>query len=137
MKTNFIIPIISAVILGYLCANYVISEYNNTSIKEDNIVYFLELDSDIDIKNKIVLKEDKEKTYIGMTMDKEEANKIKDMYQTDNINISIIKKNINNTSFISSLEQYDILLKNTNNRKEIDNILSSILSSFEENFNFS
>ena len=138
MKTNFLIPIISAVFLGYVCANFVISEYNRPQDKENNTVYFLELEKeDKTIKNQIILKEETNHTYIGMTMDKNIAKKIKKIYREDNIDLLIQKKNIDNISFISDLEQYDILLKNTTNRKEIDSILGSILSSFEENNNIS
>lgn len=138
MKTNFLIPIISAVFLGYVCANFVISEYNRPQDKENNTVYFLELEKeDKTIKNQIILKEETNHTYIGMTMDINLAKKIKKIYEEDNIDLLIQKKNIDNISFISDLEQYDILLKNTTNRKEIDSILGSILSSFEENNNIS
>ena len=132
---NFIIPIISAIILGYLCANYVISEYVSTSVVAYKEVYFLELKDDIDIKNKLTIKEDKEYTYIGMTLSEEEANNIKEIYNKNNIDINIRKKDISNNKFLSELEQYDILLKNSTTKEEIDNVLDSILSSYEEILN--
>lgn len=135
MKMNFIIPIISAIILGYLCANYVISEYVSTSVVAYKEVYFLELKDDIDIKNKLTIKEDKEYTYIGMTLSEEEANNIKEIYNKNNIDINIRKKDISNNKFLSELEQYDILLKNSTTKEEIDNVLDSILSSYEEILN--
>lgn len=142
MKVNFIIPIVSAILLGYLCANFVISEYVSTNTQVDNIVYYLQISaSDTEdnttnpnIKNKIVIKEDKYYTYIGMTMDKEIANKIKDIYSNLGIDVYIKEKHLNN-KFISELEQYDILLKNASSKEEIDSILSSILSSYEEILN--
>lgn len=144
MKVNFIVPIVSAIVLGYLCANYVISEYVSTTSNNDNIVYFLQVsasdkeentNTNTNIKNQLTVKEDKYYTYIGMTLSKDEANKIKKIYKENNIDIYIKDKSINNNKFISELEQYDILLKNTNTKEEIDNVLGSILSSYEEVLN--
>ena len=142
MKTNFIIPILSEIILGYLCANYVISEYVSTTPTNDKEVYFLQIsasdkeeDNYPNIKNKVTVKEDKYYTYIGMTLDKEEANKIKELYKDKKIDIYIKKKKINNNKFISELEQYDILLKNADTIEEKNSVLGSILSSFEEFLN--
>lgn len=139
---SFIIPILSAVVLGYICANYVISEYE--IIDDVNTIYFLQVSvsdkednsSFKDIKNKIIIKEnDKYYTYIGITMDKDIASKIKKMYRDNNIDVYIKKKKYDNDTFISQLEQYDILLKNSETKEEIDNVLNSILSTFEENLN--
>ena len=142
MKVNFIVPIVSAIVLGYLCANYIISEYVSTTSNSDNIVYFLQVsasdkeeNTNTNIKNQLTVKEDKYYTYIGMTLSKDEANKIKKIYKENNIDIYIKNKSINNNKFISELEQYDILLKNTNTKEEIDNVLGSILSSYEEVLN--
>ena len=142
MKINFLIPIVSAILLGYLCANFVISEYVSTAQVAEKTVYYLQISAsdtedninNSNIKNKIVVKEDKYYTYIGMTLDKEIANKIKDIYRNYDVDVYIKEKNINN-KFISELEQYDILLKNSNTKEELDNILSSILSSYEEIIN--
>ena len=139
---SFIIPIVSAVILGYICANYVINEYENPN--NDNSIYFLQIgvsdkednDKYKDIKNKITIKENNlYYTYIGITMDKNIANKIKKIYRNNDIDIYVKKKKYDNDTFISQLEQYDILLKNVTSKQEIDNILNSILSTFEENLN--
>ena len=143
MKANFIIPIISAVLLGYLCANYVIKESKVESVNTSNTVYFLQISASNnednnefkDIKNKLTIKEDKYYTYIGMTLDKDTALNIKKIYSDNNVDVYIKSKIINNNRFISELEQYDILLKNSKTKEEIDNILKTILSSYEEILN--
>ena len=144
MKINFLIPTLTALLLGYLCANYVINEYDSNLTKETKTAYFLQISANKnkdnneyrDIKNKITLKEDDMYyTYIGITTLLDEANRIKKMYKDNGIDVYIKKKNLDNNNFILSLEQYDILLKSSESRKEIDNVLASILSSFEENYN--
>ena len=130
-----------AIILGYFCANYIYHEYEKRSIKS-NTLYFLQISASnndnsdsLNILNKLTIKEDKYYTYIGITMDKNIAEHIKDIYKKDNIDIYIKKKEISNSKFLLELEQYDILLRDSNSRSEIDNILKSILSSFEESIN--
>ena len=146
MKINYIIPVLSAVILGYLCANYVISEYNTNLDTRGSNVYFLQIasyndydstnDKYPDIKNKLTIKEgNKYCTYIGITMDKKEDNRIKELYSKNKIDLYIKTIKINNVSFINELEQYDVLLKNSKTKEEIDQVLRSILSSYEEILN--
>lgn len=139
---KFILPIVLAIVFGYLCANYVLALYEENY---DNIAnyYFLQVgayknkESSIDdfksIKNKITIKEDnKYYTYIGITASKEEANYIKKLYKKNNIEVYIKEKNITNQGFIQELKQYDILLKSSKTLEEINSILSTILATYEE-----
>ena len=141
MKKDYLIPIFIAILIGFISANYIYKEYKNTTTNNKDI-YFIQisasntLNDNTNTKNTLTLKEDdKYYTYIGMTSNKDIANKIKEIYKKDNIDLYIKKKNIDNINFITELEQYDILLKGTDTKEEIDNILKSILSSFEENTN--
>lgn len=147
MKLNFLVPIISALVLGYLCATYVVHEYDTGKVsKEDEITYFLQiasydniessLDDFKDINNKLTIKENnKYYTYIGITRDKEMALKIKDLYKEKEIDVYIKNVVVDNNDFLNELEQYDILLKNCNNLEEINSVLKTILATFEENLN--
>ena len=139
---NYIISVLAAVLLGFICANFVFNEYKN----KDNYgydIYFLQVGSysnlkasndDLkEIKNKLTIKEnDKYYSYIGITANLEEANRIKDLYKNSNIDVYIKKVSINDNNFYNELKQYDILLKNSNSREEMDNVLSTVLATFEE-----
>ncbi len=137
---RFIIPILLAVILGYLCANYVLALYeeNNTT----NNIYFLQvgayknkesIDEFKNINNKITIKEDnKYYTYIGITSSSEEANYIKKLYKQNNIEVYIKEKSVNDISFLTKLKQYDILLKSRKTFDEINSVLETILATYEE-----
>ena len=141
MKRKFILPVICALILGYLCANYVLALYLEDS-SSDNNTYFLQIAAyknkesinDLEeIENKIVLEEDdKYYVYIGITNDIKIAKNIIKMYKDKNINLYIKEKNIDNTAFKLALEQYDVLLKNAHNIDEISAILKTVLATYEE-----
>ena len=143
MKLNFLIPILAAIILGYICATFILNEYDLDAATIDNSVYFLQvgaynnLDSSkndlTNIKNKITVKENnKYYSYIGITASSIQADKIKNMYAKNNIPVYIKKNNIENNDFINQLIQYDILLDNSKNIEEINSILQTVLASYEE-----
>ena len=145
MKYKFIPLIIIALIFGYLCASFVISNYNTYNVF-DSIIYYLQvgvynnLDNSNDdlknIKNKITIKENnKYYSYIGMTSSISLAEKIKKLYSKQNIDVYIKKENTSNISFYNQLVQYDILLKSSDNIDEINSVLKTILASYEESLN--
>ena len=145
MKSRFFIPIISALFLGFLCAIFVLGKYNKSeAMVLGHKVYFLQVaaynniesskDDFKNIDNKITIKEDnKYYTYIGITSSEDEANRIKEIYEKENVPIYIKEKYINNDNFINELTQYEVLLKNSNTLEEISSIFKTILATFEEN----
>lgn len=144
MKYKFFIPILSAVLLGYLCANFILNEYNDRELALDNNVYFLQvgaynnLESSNEtlknIQNKLTVKEDnKYYSYIGITSSSYQAERIKNIYKKENIDLYIKKVKLDNNKFINELVQYDVLLKNSKNIEEINSVLKTILATYEEN----
>ena len=140
MKRKILLPILLAIVFGYLCANYVYALYK----EEDNTtnVYFLQegvyksLESVEELKNlpsKLILKEDdKYYVYVGITSSLDQAKMIKNIYENNNINLYIKEKIIDNDSFLSELEQYDILLKNAKSFEEINNVFETVVATYEE-----
>ena len=142
MKRKFILPIIFALIFGFLCANYVLALYSEDS-SLNNTIYFLQAgayknkessNNDLkDIDNKILIKEeDKYYLYVGITTDIKEAERIKKLYQKNNIDLYIKEKIVENDSFYLELEQYDILLKNAKSYEEVNAVFKSVLATYEE-----
>ncbi len=139
MKLHYFLPALIIILLAFLLADFVYQQYEKSLEPPPNI-YFLQQGVYLDknsIKkidaNYITIKEDqKYYTYLGMTTEKENALKIKELYEKRNIPIYIKEKTIENEEFLSSLSQYDILLENTNQLDEIENILETILSTYEE-----
>jgi len=143
MKKKFLLPVVFALIFGYLCANYVLALYEDENTTTVNTVYFLQIaayknfessiDEFKDITNKITVSEDdKYYTYIGITTSLIEANRVKNIYKENNIEVYIKEKNIDNYDFIMELEQYDVLLKNSKTFKEINSLFETVLATYEE-----
>lgn len=145
MKKKIVIPIIISVFLGCISAKLV---YNGHKLKAESTSvnynsYLLQvgvyndketLDKALANLNDYIVKEEDNKyyVYIGITTSKENANKIKNAYKDQDINIYIKEGNIDNVEFMSNLEQFDILLDGVSREKDILSINEVILSSYEE-----
>lgn len=142
MKMNFLISIVSALILGYLCANFIFNEYGNsqTTFSETNNIYFLQYgvytkadSNDIKVDKYIQVEEEgKYYVYVGMTTNLENAEKIQKMYKDNGIDLYIKEGYVSNSEFVNGLEQYDILLGSSKTEDEINSVLSTVLASYEE-----
>lgn len=70
--------------------------------------------------------------YIGITEKKENINKIKEYYQNLGYVTSVETYPITNNAFLDVLKTYDEMLASTNDSKVIENIISGVLSKYEE-----
>jgi len=141
MKNNLFLQIIIISLIAYILAYHIYNNYKtNLVINETDTVYFLQEGvyisensiNKLNCPNITVNENNKYYTYLGMTLDKEIAEHIKEIYKKENINVYIKEVGINNRTFVSEISQYDILLKTTNNLKEINNILDTVLSTYQE-----
>lgn len=142
MKMNFLISIVCALLLGYLCATFIFQEYqeSTTTFGETNTIYFLQYgvytnSSNNEIKaNKYIQVEEDGKyyVYVGMTTNLDNAEKIQKLYQEKGIELYIKQNYVSNNEFVSELSQYDILLESTKTEDEMNSVLSTVLASYEE-----
>ena len=144
MKYNFLIPILLSLLLGYLCASFILINYSdNKEVDDSKKIYFIQggvynnlnnsKDDFKNINNKLVIADDnKYYVYLGITYSKKMANKVNKIYKENNINTYIKEVSIDNKNFLLELEQYDILLKNSKTKEEIDSVLKTILATYEE-----
>lgn len=141
MNKKYILSIIIVIFLGIISAKSVYSLSN--SINDKNTYYFLQLGvyDDIDtlnndtknIDDKLVLKEDnKYSVYVGISKNKKYLKSISNLYNNLGYNLLIKNKKVINEEFKVNLEQFDKLLKNTNDLEELKKIMSVILSSYQE-----
>lgn len=70
--------------------------------------------------------------YLGITKDENNAQKIKEIYADQGYNIYIKEQKISNEEFSNNLTQFDLLLSNTTDSKEILTITEVILANYEE-----
>lgn len=142
---NIVVPIICAVLLGYLCASFIFNQYGvNSLVFHDNgNIYYLQCGAFTTqeaskknikgIEEKITVKEgEKYYSYIGMTTNTEIAKNIQKMYQERGIDIYIKNGYIENDDFISQLNQYDVLLEASKNIEEVNSVLKTVLATFDE-----
>ena len=142
MKINFLISIICALLLGYLCATFIFREYkeNETVFGLSNSIYFLQYGvytdiekANIKVDKYIDVEEDgKHYIYVGITTSMDNARKIQDNYKNKDIELYIKQEYVDNNEFVSELSQYDILLSSSKTEDEMNSILSTVLSSYEE-----
>lgn len=145
---NYIVPIISALLVGFLLAKFMIDQYDKkenlkTVFNNSNTLYFIRqgIYSDKESMEKNMtdfsyyiynLEDDKYHTYIGITSSKKNSQKLKDFYEKLGYITYIKEINISSKSFMEVLEQYDKLLENTDEEKTIKAICSQVLSKYEE-----
>lgn len=138
---NFIISIICSLLLGYLCATFLFESQKSTSttFQDENHVYFLQYTSseqdpynNLDVNHILVEEGGQDYIYVGMTTLKENAKMIQEKYQSQGIELSIREGKVDSEEFVSELSQYDILLKSTKTGEEMNSVLATILSSYEE-----
>jgi len=140
MKWNFVISVICSLLLGYLCATFLFQSQRqiSTTFQNTTPIYFLKYPSSFpktgdNIPAHIVVKEDgKDTYYVGITTLEENAKKIQEEYKKQGIELSIVEKKVDSEEFVSELSQYDILLKSTKTKEEMNSVLSTVLSSYEE-----
>ena len=142
---KYLKTIIIAVVIGLFLGKYTFNEYNSISVKamnEEDYIYLLQYgvykDENImkentkNLKNYLFYLDDKGyHVLIGITKNKKNSQKIVDSYDILT-NIYIKKKKIDNEEFSQLLDQYDILIKETNDKEIINNAQKQILSKYEE-----
>lgn len=143
MKKKLFI-IILFLLLGLFIGNNLYNKVDVLDVfKEDNNFYILQAgiygDKDTmqremrDVSPKVYeIKDDKYYVYVGVTSNLDNAQKLKNIYEKDNIDIYIKKIKLKDDDFINSLKQFDILIENTNVDHEILTIEEVILSSFNK-----
>lgn len=114
-----------------------------TTFNEKNMYYFLQEgvytskdameENSKNIRIKATdYKNDKYYVYLGITGDYNIAKKLKEIYEKEGYQISIKKDSISNEEFYNNVTQFDILIKNTDNKEEILTIEEVVLANFEE-----
>lgn len=132
-------PLILSVICGFICGRVVFSIYKDKSIIDSNIIYLLKDDSysDYDTMKASYLSEEYTyfeedgtfNTIVALTKDKDNINKIEEIYGSD---LTVLKYLLNDKELISMLEECDNKIKNTTDKEEIKEIISSMNNIYKE-----
>lgn len=130
MKFKFLVPIFLGVFLGFLIGKVLFNNYNENNItvfQEGEKVYFLKSSVKLEDSNFINMDEF---SYIGISLDSDVINKLKDYYIKD-YKVAVEEKYINNYDFITVLKEYDKISK-LSNIKDLIKVQDIVLSNYKE-----
>ena len=145
MKKKLIWGIIF-ILIGIFCSRYISNINAKSLFNSGESYYFVQegvysntevMNSDIkDIKNRaIIYKNNKYYVYVGISKDLEIAKLIKKIYENKGYQLYIKELNVNNKEFSNNVDQFDLLIKNSNNNGDVLTIESVVLSNYEEIIN--
>lgn len=142
---SVVIPLLVAVVLGFYGAkiSYEFYQIKKTVTEVSHNAYAIQygvftnpdtLSKNLsDLENYVISQEDgKYYIYLGFTTDYNNLKKIRNLYEESDIEVYTKEIFIDNMEFVSSLEQFDILLDSVNNDSDIISINKAILSSYDE-----
>lgn len=148
MKIKGLYPFIFCILLGGLMGKFMLDQYE-TNEKEisvaltSNTVYFIQqgvysskesMEDNINNVSYYIYNESDGKyyAYIGMTLKSENAEKLKSYFKNLGYDTYVKEFVINNASFLEVLQQYDMMLENTDDGNTISAICSQVLGKYEE-----
>jgi len=142
---SVIIPLLFAVVLGFYGAKiaYQFYEVKQTVTEKSYNAYAIQygvytssetLNKNLaNLDNYVVSQEDgKYYVYLGFTTSYKNLNKIRNIYKDDAVEVYTREVFIDNSEFVSSLEQYDVLLDNVSEEEDVLSVNEAILSSYDE-----
>ncbi len=148
MKLKGLYPIILCIVVGglmgkFMLDQYAMSEKDATASLTSDTVYFIQQgvysskesmeESVTNIAYYIYSEQDgKYYVYVGMTLKSENAEKLKSYFNGLGYDIYIKEFMISNESFLEVLQQYDLMLENTEDTNTISAICSQVLGKYEE-----
>ena len=144
MKKTMMLAVIF-VVLGAFCGNYLYRHVPSTVsvFQENQTFYFLQegiySSKDImqenvgDLTNKLVTLEDnKYYVYVGITMDYDNAKKIKKIYEDMGYKVYIKTVSLDNEEFSSNVSQFDLLVKESESDDDVLTVEEVVLANYEE-----
>ena len=147
MKKN-IIWIGSCIIVGLLMGQIMFDQYDQVQSKKvsanvNEKVYFFQVGVYSSLENMknaslkydsyIYIEQDsKFYVFVGLTKNEENKDKLKSYFESLGYDIYIKEMELNQASFLETLDQYDLLLKETKTNQEIKEVNKSILAKYEE-----
>ena len=144
---KYLFSLFIALVIGFFLCNIFLKQYDNyKGIKVSNNgeeLYFVQYgvysslesleENTINLQNYVYNEQEGlYYVYVGITKLKENADKIVRYYNNLGYDAIIKKFNIASKVFVESLENYDEVLKNTEDNTVIASIISQVLSKYEE-----
>lgn len=129
MKYSFLISVILAVVIGYISTTFIFNTYDNALAMETiDDIYFLKTNN-CDKYDTYLKIDNTNECYIGITGNIDNIKKIESFYEDS---IDIEKKIIDNFNFIDNVSKYDLLINNSDNKKEINSVLNKVITLYQD-----
>lgn len=145
---KYIITIIVSLVIGFLLSNYMLKKYDDKarllptfgSIEEQ--VYLIQqgvyssMDSMKEHTSQIsdyiyTTIDGMYYVYIGLTLDKDNTNKLQNYYKNKGIDTIVKTTTIKDKDYIETLKSYDKVLKETNDNETIKEVNKQVLSKYK------
>ena len=130
------------IIIGFLLGQFLFGEKIELikKLQKKDTYYFLEEgiytdynNIDVNINRRIIEnKNNKYYVYIGITRDKQVLEKLKSIYKGKNIDVRVKEINLESQEFKNNVEQFDLLIRNTNDVSQILTIEEVVIANYEE-----
>lgn len=143
MKKTIIYVLIS-VTIGYYIGNIIFSNRAVFTHKDNKEKYYflkegtyyeknILRDNQLNLKQKLVEKDNNRITiYVAITKNIEVAERIINIYENKNINLSIVEKYNSSEYLKSNIEQFDLLILSSKDDEEVLKIEDVVLACYEE-----
>ncbi len=145
---KYIIPVLIALIVGFFFSYYVFNQYESkekikTIFSDNNKVNFIQygvystkesMEENTKALNYYIYNviDNKYYVYIGISKSNIGTEKLKGYFKELGYDIYVKELSLSNNKFITTLEQYDLLLENTNDKDTIKTICNQVLAKYEE-----
>ena len=132
------------IVIGFFIGQFLFREKIELikQLQKGDTYYFLEegvynnydnIQNNQNINRRIIENKDNNyHVYIGITRDKEVLEKLKNIYEKENIKISVKEKILESVEFKTNVEQFDLLIKQTKDDSQILTIEEVVIANYQE-----
>ncbi len=147
MNLKNILPAILCILVGFFMSNFMFQQYDKEGISkvssERNNVYFFQIGVYSSLENmkeslknvETYIYEESDKlfyAYVGMTKESTNLEKIEGYFKELGYVIYRKERKVTSAAFQEVLAQYDLMLKETTDKKTIGSIMNQVISKYEE-----
>lgn len=147
MNLKNILPAILCILVGFFMSNFMFQQYDKEGASkvssERNNVYFFQIGVYSSLENmkeslknvETYIYEESDKlfyAYVGMTKESTNLEKIEGYFKELGYVIYRKEKKVTSATFQEVLAQYDLMLKETTDKKTIGSIMNQVISKYEE-----
>ena len=132
MNKKIIISLIISLIFGFISAQIVFNYYKKNLLENSYNAYIIKVNGKNEDDEYYIFDDKDDSSVVGITTNILNANKIKKIFDEAFDNVYISPVAIENNEFVSNLQQYDILISEVDDEKNLMSINDAILSSYRE-----